>query len=97
MNSKHWTEGGTFVTNFQLHRLPIFKEAIKRYGDDKIIACDYSESPAPRDYGGCLHDTRTRSEGASTPCLSAFWKIFKEVEAEEIKNAPEVAKQSNEA
>jgi hypothetical protein len=74
---KHWTEGGTGVTNFQPDRLPIFREAVRRYGDPTLIVLDEAMPPAPKNYGGSLHCVAMRWSGMLD--LSPFWCVYEEV------------------
>ncbi len=72
---KHWTEGGTCVTNFTPDRLPIFQEAVRQYGNPDFIVIEEAIQPAPKDYGGSLH------VGGGFRDISPFWDLYRELEA----------------
>jgi hypothetical protein len=72
---KHWTQGGTALTNFAFNRMPVFFEAVKRYGSVEYQVALQSFPPCPSNYGGSLHYFGTGD-------CSPFWKFFEEVDAE---------------
>lgn len=79
---KHWTEGGTGVTNTDADQLPIYQEAVRRYGNrngHQLVMSDLSMSP--KCGGLSLHDLsfldRTRKGS-----LDEFWAIFDRVRKE---------------
>ena len=85
IESAHFTDGGTGVTNFGTasdaerdRLLPIYLEAIKRFGDDNIVVSGHlmRNSAAPGGYS--LHYIGLPM--ASN--LSDFWKVFEAVERE---------------
>lgn len=76
LDSRHWTMGGTFVTNIGAERMPALREAVRRFGDSKIVLLEESQEPAPSDYGGCLHHLNRRGD------LSDFWDVVDSVDKE---------------
>ena len=76
LSDKHWTEGGTAITNFPEEDFPIYIEAIQRFGDNDLIVSDQPFGPMRGMPGGSLHDL-------SRLCsLSPFWKVFEQVHRE---------------
>lgn len=76
----HVRDGGTGVSNFDLHMIECYIEAVQRYGDKNLVVSD-----AP--FGNCatncgsLHDL-ARFSGRGDQGLSPFWRIFYEVKKE---------------
>ena len=75
LDSRHWTNGGTFVTNIGADRMPVLREAVHRFGDNKIVLLEESQEPAPADYGGCLHHLERGD-------LSDFWDEVDSIDKE---------------
>lgn len=75
LDSRHWWQGGTFVTNIWADRMPVMREAVMRFGDSNIVLLEESQSPAPKDYGGCLHNLKPGD-------LSDFWQVVRDVDEE---------------
>ena len=79
---KHWTEGGTGVTNFSPDKFDLYKESVRLYGDPSLIVCDQAYPPAPPSYGGSLHwlKHKNTTTGYVHFDLSAFWELFRDIE-----------------
>lgn len=75
LDSRHWWMGGTFVTNIGADRMPVMREAVRRFGDSNIVLLEESQPPAPKDYGGCLHNLKPGD-------LSDFWQVVRDVDEE---------------
>jgi len=79
---KHWTDGGTGVTNFEENEMPLYEKAIKRFGDTELVVSDKPiEAKVP--YKILLkmklcsfHNLKENHD------LSDFWKVFKQVKSE---------------
>lgn len=83
---RHWSEGGTGVTNFDKPNLPIYLEAIRRYGDRNLIVVPApfipshfatlpaSETAYLKEKYFSLHRFHRVGD------LGAFWRIFESVE-----------------
>ena len=76
----HWTNGGTFVTNFQETMRPAYVEAVRRYADANLRVADKADGAWPG-YGGALHyvDPKKRDPERG---LSDFWAVFEKVRKE---------------
>lgn len=79
---KHVHQGGTFITNFRKDMWPVYRDAVRIYGEmstgfmprfqeRRLVLVDTPAKPAPRDYGGALHVV---DAGGSD--LSNFWLVF---------------------
>lgn len=84
---KQWMSGGTGITNFRSDKFPIYREAVRRYGDPNLVIVDEAFPPGPGSYGGSLHDLRFRASPVyslynypSFFDLSAFWELFYQIE-----------------
>jgi hypothetical protein len=82
LDMRHWTDGGTGVTNFPPEREPIYIKAIEKFGDEGLILVS-TGIPAKgstylQPYFCSLHDTKGNRD------LSDFWDVFDEVK----KNTP---------
>ena len=76
LSDKHWTNGGTGITNFPKEDFPIYIEAIQRFGDKNLVVSDEPFGPMRGQPGGSLHDLdQLRS-------LGPFWRVFEQVYAE---------------
>lgn len=80
---EHWMSGGTGVTNFEKHLLPIYEAAIKKHGDDSIFiemrpmhGHYLMKKPHLRETHCSLHRKKNRGEG-----MTEFWRIFDEEKA----------------
>ena len=71
----HWTRGGTGVTNFDADMLPVYQEAILRYGDPDLRI--HNKRLADEREGFSLHIHSRKRD------LSAFWEVFRQVEGEQ--------------
>lgn len=73
---KHWTSGGTGVTNFYPFWLPFYQKVTERYGNSDLVAVDRPIEPFP--FGdGSLHNLGERFD------LSGFWRLFEDMWANE--------------
>jgi hypothetical protein len=69
---KHWTNGGTAITNFDVADKELYEKAIAEYGDETlyisndILCADFSEKGTML----CLHHNSQNHD------LSDFWKLF---------------------
>lgn len=68
LDVSHWSKGGTFVTNIGADEMPIFRKAVKMFGNPDIVLIEESQAPAPKEYGGCLHNKGLID-------LTDFWEI----------------------
>ena len=79
---KHRHQVGTFVTNFRHEMWPVYRDAVRIYGElatgfrprfkeRRLVLVDTPAKPAPRDYGGALHVV-----DAGEFDLSDFWLVF---------------------
>lgn len=72
---KHWTEGGTGVTNFELSQLDFYKKVVKEFGDSELVVVDKAfkteSGYTPCGYG-LLHNLRDTGKID----LSDFWALF---------------------
>jgi hypothetical protein len=77
LSDKHWTEGGTAITNFGEECFPLYIEAIERFGDKNLVVSDerYGSSRGKQP-GGSLHDLRG---AAGLDDFSAFGRILEQV------------------
>lgn len=80
MSQCHVLDGGTGVTNFSLHMMECYIEAVQRYGDKNLVVSD-SPFGACATNCGSLHDL-ARFSGRGGQGLSPFWKIFDDVKKE---------------
>ena len=78
ISNRHWTVGGTFVTNFSLDQREIYEEAIKRHADPLLVIEERPCPPCPQEYGHALH---WRNNDVKWD-LSPFWRVFDAVRAE---------------
>ena len=74
LDMRHWTDGGTAVTNFSPRLTPIYEAALVEWGDDGLVICSvgmpgYGQGHIRRDMSS-LHDLK------GGRCLSPFWRIF---------------------
>jgi hypothetical protein len=71
IESAHWTEGGTGLTNFDPNHAPIYLAAIRKHGDRnlKVSSRPMVGRAIPTDYS--LHYLGDR------PDLSQFWRVFR--------------------
>lgn len=91
---KHWTHGGTGITNFDKPVRPIYEAAIKEYGDPSLLVVD---KPFPG-MNGCynawmeakMHSLHRVGRGGD---LSGFWRVFEALKAANVKvsDAPDSA------
>ena len=77
LDFRHWTEGGTAITNFGPDEFDRYIEAIQRFGDRDLVVSDsrfgWTMGKLP---GGSLHDIARRGD------LSPFWRVFEKVRTE---------------
>jgi len=71
----HWMEGGTALTNFPDEHLPIYLEAVKRFGSDDFVVVNVPIPPLEPGQGCSLHHM------VQGDC-SRFWELFREVKEE---------------
>lgn len=69
--------GGTLVTNFS-EDLDVYEEAVREYGDPRILISVPAEPHMPGAKG--LHDLR----GKRRPDLSGFWMLWRCIKAERL-------------
>lgn len=81
--SKHWTNGGTGITNFSLKEMSFYYKVVTEFGDPTIFT-----SPIPIDeYSsnsiimGSLHAIGCPKD------LSPFWALYYKMKLEEEHNA----------
>lgn len=67
--SKHWTDGGTGVTNFGTEEMPAYERAVTAFGDERIFLSDVRMSDSPLQVCGSLHCS-------DTALLPEFWRLF---------------------
>jgi hypothetical protein len=72
MIAKHWTQGGTGITNFHVNKEKLYSAAIEEYGDDNIFVGPPLEPLHTSKNTLALHSYTTDS-------LSSFWEIFYQV------------------
>jgi hypothetical protein len=72
---KHWTKGGTLVTNFSKEHLDIYAEAVKEYNSPHLVIAAPSSPHISGAMG--LHDLRGKQGD-----LSGFWELWRCIEAE---------------
>lgn len=71
MIAKHWTQGGTGITNFHVNERKFYSAVIEEYGDDNIFIGPPLEP---------LHKSKNILALHSTlHDLSAFWTVFAKV------------------
>ena len=82
-DSRHWNEGGSFITNLSGMHIAAAEEAVRRFGDDNLVVKPTAEPPVPPEYGASLHffGIMDKEKG-----LSSFWKVFDAV-LSELKEA----------
>ena len=83
LDSRHWTDGGSGLTNFSAHQFSVYIEAVRRHGNPKfVVSCTRMLGRGRDMEGGSLHYLgKFRCEDGSEAC-SAFWRTFDVVKVE---------------
>lgn len=66
-----WTKGGTCITNVRLEDLPLYREAIRQYGDTSLVVSNIPVGPQHIGTLGSLHSMLPYRD------ISQFWAIVR--------------------
>lgn len=69
-SSRHWTYGGTGITNFDAKQLEQYQAAIMQHGDKDMKVSDVPMTDTGYEGLMSLHDMKGRRD------LSSFWNVF---------------------
>lgn len=84
---KHWTKGGTALTNFPETDRAVYEEAALRFGDPRLsVERERMEAPVGDSDGGSLH-VLTFNSAERVEVAQGFWPVFYHVQ-NELRGAP---------
>lgn len=80
-DSEHWTNGGTWLTNFPQEHMDVYLEAARRFGNPAYVVSSTRMLGRGRNFpGGSLH--YVSNDARFCPDSSDFWRVWDDVAKE---------------